>query len=189
MTAALDLLHRAHEAGVELFADGDRLRLRASRQPPAELLDELRAYKAAVLAALTDDGGAFDERVALVADGSGCPEEWAAALARLDPARPPKDVPTKRWRLFLDDCGRFVDEWATKAADLGWTPLDLFGCHREAPYARVDCAGLLWLVAGRRIVALTAETAVIETPGGGRLTYRRRPKINDQAVAPWELAS
>jgi hypothetical protein len=42
----------------------------------------------------------------------------------------------------------------------------------EAPKAW-DQAGLLWLTAGRRLVALTADSATIETVSSGRLTCRR----------------
>jgi hypothetical protein len=38
----------------------------------------------------------------------GAPRAWAEGLARLDPSRPPADVPPKRWARFIDDCGRFL---------------------------------------------------------------------------------
>ena len=64
----------------------------------------------------------------------------------------------------------------------------LFGCDRVNPYASLDSAGLLWLLNGGKLVALTAVTATIETTGGARQTYRRCP-IEVDAVAPaWELA-
>ena len=59
------------------------------------------------------------------------PVTWAEALTRLDPARPPCDIPLIRWLRFIDDCGRFLDDgWAACAEGLGWGPLDLFGCDR-----------------------------------------------------------
>src|SRR5579862_3739552 len=70
--------------------------------------------------AVLDDS---DERASIVEEGSGAPRPWAEALARLDPERPPADVPLRRWHRFIDDCGRFVDAgWAGRAADLGWSP-------------------------------------------------------------------
>lgn len=62
-----------------------------------------------------------DKRAAIIECDGGAPRVWAEALARLDPACPPGDMPPKRWLRFIDDCGRFLDEgWATHAARLGW---------------------------------------------------------------------
>jgi hypothetical protein len=84
--------------------------------------------------------------------------------------------------LFLDN------GWATRAAELGWTPFDLFGCDRNRPYARIERAGLLWLVNGQKLLALSANTAAISTAGGGHLTYYRRPHESG-VVSAWELIS
>ncbi len=43
------------------------------------------------------------------------------------------------------------------------------------PFARIDHAGLLWLLNADKLVMLTADHAVIETVTGARQTYRRRP--------------
>jgi len=51
LTAAA-LLARAHAAGLIVVAEGDNLRLRGPLEPPADLLVELRAHKAEVLALL-----------------------------------------------------------------------------------------------------------------------------------------
>jgi hypothetical protein len=92
------------------------------------------------------------------------------------------------WVQFIDDCGRYLDDgWAERAAALGWRPLDLFGCDRERPLVRHDHAGLLWLLHGRRLLALTADAAVIETATGARQTYYRRPAAARDVVLAWEL--
>ena len=57
---------------------------------------------------------------------------------------------------------------------LGWSWIDLFGCDDERPFARVDKKGLVWLLNGNRLVAITADAAVIETKSGARQTFRRR---------------
>jgi hypothetical protein len=129
-----------------------------------------------------------EERAAIAEYDGGAPRSWAEALARLDPMRPPADVSPKGWLCFIDDCGRFLDSaWATHAAKLNWHPLDLFGCDRERPFARVDRAGLLWLLNGRKLLALTADTAAIATPSGGSLTFYRRPVEPGRVVLAWEL--
>jgi hypothetical protein len=92
---------------------------------------------------------AEEERAAIVEYDAGAPRAWAEALARLDPMRPPGDVPPERWRGFIDDCSRFLDEgWAARAIAIGWGPLDLFGCDRDRPVTRFEHAGLLWLLGG-----------------------------------------
>jgi hypothetical protein len=128
-----------------------------------------------------------EERAAVVEHDGGLPREWAEALARLDPSRAPADVPPKRWVVFLNDCGRFLDDgWAQHATGFGWTPFDLFGCDRHKPFARIDRAGLLWLLNGRKLLALTVDSAAIGTASGGKLTYRRYPNEAGR-VLPWEL--
>jgi hypothetical protein len=136
----------------------------------------------------TRNPDAAEERAAIVEYEAGVPRAWAEGFARLDPDRPAADVPPKRWLTFIDDVGRFLDgSFAEKAAALGWGPFDLFGCDRDRPFARTDRCGLLWLLKGDRLIALTAETAVIETAAGVRQTYRRRPGVPG-GVLPWELA-
>jgi hypothetical protein len=98
-------------------------------------------------------------------------------------------VPPRRWLRFIDDCARFLDGgWADRAASFGWGPLDLFGCDRERPFARVDHLGLLWLLKGGTIVELHRDRAIIETEQGARQTYRRRPIEVGCVVLAWELA-
>jgi hypothetical protein len=105
---------------------------------------------------------AEDERAALVEEGAGCARAWAEALARLDATRPPGDVPAARWRAFIDDGGRFIDGgWCARAAALGWTPLQLFGCDRHKPFARIDHASLVWLLNGRELSTLSEGVAIV----------------------------
>src|SRR6478736_3119029 len=41
--------------------------------------------------------------------------DWAKALARLDPAKPPGDVPAHRWSQFIENCRVFLEEgWAER---------------------------------------------------------------------------
>ena len=101
---------------------------------------------------------------------------------------PTGDVPLHRWRRFVDDVGLFLDSsFARQAAALGWGPYDVFGCDRERPFARVDPAGLLWLLGGARLVTLAEDAAGIETRTGARKTCRRKPSEPGRVLA-WELA-
>jgi hypothetical protein len=84
-------------------------------------------------------------------------------------------VPRRRWAQFLEDARAFrASGFAVQARALGWTEADLFGCNELRPFARIDCMGLISLLNGDRIVALTAEGAVIEAKGGSQLTYQRK---------------
>jgi hypothetical protein len=119
---------------------------------------------------------------------SDAPHPWAEALARLDPSKPPRGVPPQRWERFIQDCCLFVDRgWAARAAALEWPPLQLFGCDRKRPFARVDNMGLIWFLNGGTILALHREGAVIETRMGARQSYRRGTIDVDRVVFPWEL--
>jgi hypothetical protein len=129
-----------------------------------------------------------EERAAIIEYDGGGPQTWAEALAQLDPANPPAEVPLARWQQFIDDCKRFLDlGWANRAEALGWGPLDLFGCDRERPLARYDHMGLLWLIQSRKLVALTPDTAKIDTLTGSLQTYRRVPIDSNRIVPAWEL--
>ena len=116
-----------------------------------------------------------EERAALMEHDGGAPKEWAEAFATLDLAQPPGDVPADRWKLFLDDCGRFLDAgWFQRAEALGWKPFDLFGCDRCRPVAGcLQRTGLIWSIEGTKLIALSENSAVTVAADGTRRTYRR----------------
>ena len=158
--------------------------------PPFERFEQIEHQCEPTLSAQGDTRTeAHDERAAIVEYDGGAPRAWAEALARLDPNKQLGDVPSRRWLRFIDDCGRFLDGgWAERATALGWGPLDLFGCDRERPFARVDHLGLLWLVNGGTVVELHRDRAILETERGARQCYRRRPIEVGRVVLAWELA-
>jgi hypothetical protein len=131
---------------------------------------------------------AQEERAAIIEHDGGAPRAWAEGFARLDLNNPPGGVPLQRWLRFIDDGGRFLDRgWAARAAALGWGPLDLFGCDRERPFARIDHLGLLWLLDGGTVLELHRDHAIIETLGAARQAYRRRPVEVGRVTLAWEL--
>jgi hypothetical protein len=94
----------------------------------------------------------------------------------------PDRVNVHRWQLAVRDGQRFVAQWGTQAKALGWTARDLFGLH-EVPtnphetyqrLARYDCTGLIWLLQGCPVVAITEATAAIKMPTESVTTYRKR---------------
>jgi hypothetical protein len=128
----------------------------------------------------------FEERAGIVEFEAGIPTTWAEGFARLDPNHAPTGVPLKRWRQFVGDVGLFLECWAGKAAALGWGPEDLFGAHPRKPFERIDYLGLLWLLNGARVIALTEDTAAVEMANGARQSYRRKPYFAGRVIA-WEL--
>jgi hypothetical protein len=149
-----------------------------------------RATRAGTVGRADTWGEDEEERAAVAEFDGGAPRGWAEGYARLSEMAPPLDVPLHRWRRFVDDVGRFLDDgWAQRAVALGWASLALFGVDRAKPFARIDHAGLLWLVNGGRVVALTRDSASIEPRGGGAVQRFFRHAAEPGAIAlAWELA-
>jgi hypothetical protein len=103
--------------------------------------------------------------------------------------RCPELVAPDRWQQAVRDAQSFLAVWGEQADALGWTVTEIFGLHPvpdrpAASYQRLtryDHTGLVWLLRGCPVVALTAETAAIQTKSGGILTYR---KHNKPALGP-----
>jgi hypothetical protein len=102
--------------------------------------------------------------------------------------RCPDLVEVADWQHAVADGRRFIVQWGEQAEALGWTAEDLFGLHDppEQPgpsyrrLSRYDVIGLIWLLHGRPVVALTADRAVIGRVDGP--TFYRRPQ--GQQVTP-----
>jgi hypothetical protein len=111
------------------------------------------------------------------------PRSIGSWFSSLDLDNPPGDCPLPAWHRFVDHARILIADWLDTATALGWTDKDLFGCHPVKPYARLDFAGLAWVIGRGRVVAITADTAVILMPSGSRLTYRRRP-VDPAVILP-----
>ncbi len=115
------------------------------------------------------------------------PDVWSQGFLQLDPFCAPRDVPRPHWLRFIGDFRDFLQSgWAEKAHALGWSSLDLFGCHPTRPYARLDQKGLLWLLQGRPIVALTDTIAMIDVGRDDHHSFNRQ-LVRDEAVLAWEV--
>jgi hypothetical protein len=98
--------------------------------------------------------------------------------------RCPAYIELADWQQALEDGRRFLAKWVEQAEALGWTSRELFGLHTppERPAAsyqrlsRYDETGLIWLLQGRPVVALTTDAAAIQTSSGRILTYRKHRK-------------
>jgi hypothetical protein len=123
----------------------------------------------------TGRSAALEAPVAAVAAPMGVPAAWTRGVARLAEVSCPAHFPAARWAQVVTDAAAFLQEWAEAADRLGWLTWELFGCHRRAPWGRIPGMGLILLLQGDEIAALTATEAVIRTRTGAHQTYRRRP--------------
>ena len=101
------------------------------------------------------------------------------------PAHP--DWPEAGWTTLQEDALALLRGWAAQAHALDWGGLDLFGVHAEAPHARLDGMGLVPLLGGRPVLALTEDTAAINAASGGTLTFLRRRAWPPGRCLIWEL--
>jgi hypothetical protein len=168
---AAEILAAVRQAGAGLRAAGDSLvASNASRLPP-ELKAAIREHKPQIIAVLA----------------AGLRYRRTFAALQL---KPPDRVPEDRWQQAVEDGRAFLAKWGEQAEALGWTSADLFGLHTPpakphpsySRLSRYDCTGLIWLLQGREVVALTADTATIRNPVTGTVTTYRR--FNKPALGP-----
>ena len=187
--SALPLIEAVQRAGGAIALQGERLRLSAPKPLPENLLQELRLRKAEVLDHLRHAHRSELQKTPTVPGDKV--EAWANGIARLRQMPPPTTYPDPRWQQLIIDAERFLDDWAPQAAALGWPGWELFGCHRRAPWGRIQGMGLLLMLHGDPLAALTASEAVIRRPSGAHQTWRRKncdPLTAAERCLVWELA-
>lgn len=95
----------------------------------------------------------------------------------------PELVEPARWRQAIQDTESFLAKWGQQAHALSWTARELFGLHRVPPQpaatyqrlSRYDATGLIWLLQGHSVVALTKSEAAIQRDGAV-VVYRKDRK-------------
>ena len=117
-----------------------------------------------------------------------CQKPFADDFAVLE-RRCPDCVDRTPWHQAVDDGRRFLATWGDQAAALGWSGEELFGLH-DSPtkphpsynrLSRYDCTGLIWLLGGNPVVAMTETTAAVQHESGSITVYR---KFNKPALGP-----
>ena len=167
---AVDILTAIYAAGGTVrIAGEDRLKVSAAAPLPNALMDRLRAVKPDVQSLL-----------------SAVPADWIAGVASLDAESPPQPVRLEHWSAFVIAAKRFLDSWATKAADLGWTDLDLFGADASRPEIAWLNSGLLWSSPNHVILDLRNDQAILHAASGSRQTFYRTPLMRPRSL-PWEI--
>jgi hypothetical protein len=120
--------------------------------------------------------------------GTPLPDRYERVCSALESCCPTL-LPVDRWQFAVDDGRRFLARWGEQAEALGWTARDLFGLapvpgvpHPSySRLSRYDATGLIWLLRGRPVIALTEATAAIRSPTGAVTVYRR---FNKPALGP-----
>jgi hypothetical protein len=120
--------------------------------------------------------------------GTPLPDRYESVYSALESGCPAL-VPVDRWQRCVEDGRRFLARWGEQADALGWTARDLFGLDTPpakphpsySRLSRYDATGLIWLLRGRRVIALTEATAAIQNPTGAVTVYRR---FNKPALGP-----
>lgn len=161
---ALRILHEAVRRGISITLQGDKLKLVGSKQPPAHVIEAIRQHRADIV-----------DHLQRANVRSIPPRGWIDGVARLADMPAPARFPARGWTEVVADANRFLETWAANAHYLGWQDWELFGCHRLAPWHRIQGMGLVLLLQGDAVAALTAKEAAIRTRRGGCLTYRRKP--------------
>ena len=112
------------------------------------------------------------------------PEEWRDGFDKQISSPAPKGITSIRWQRFIQDAATFMEDWAEKAHAHGWTAVDVFGLHPLAPAHRPDAAGLVWLLSGHQIAAMSESGAIIRISDNRTQTFHKRARAG---VPAWEL--
>ena len=172
---AAEILIAVGKAGATLRVEGDSLVASNASRIAAAIKAAIRQHKPELISALL----APSCKVTIVELPAG--GRYRKVFAHLQ-LKPPALIEVGRWRQCVEDGKHFLAKWGEQAESLGWTSADLFGLHTPPakPHpsyrrlSRYDATGLIWLLQGRSVVALTADTASIRNPETGAVTVYRR---------------
>jgi hypothetical protein len=159
-----------HDASVVIHGERVRVEYPEANPPPPELIEAARKHKEALRAILTGGKAAYGNDLAALR--TACPDL----------------VEVGCWHQAIGDADRFLTAWDAQAHALGWTARELFGLHpiptHPAPsyqrLSRYDATGLIWLLRGRPVIALTETDAAIQS-AGAVVKYR---KYNKPGLGP-----
>jgi hypothetical protein len=119
---------------------------------------------------------------------SRVPADWIDGLERMRLKTCPIAVHPKHWLQLQDAARRFVELWGEQAAGLGWSALDVFGCHPERPSDRADCMGLVWMVTGADPKLMGRRIVALRTRSGRLITVSKSADVRERILI-WGLAS
>jgi len=114
------------------------------------------------------------------------PTDWTLDLRNIAEKLCPVMIEPKRWLQLQEDANRFVDQWGRQAAALGWSALDIFGCHPTHPTDRYDAMGLVWMIADAEIVAMGPEVVNLRKASGTLQRIWKCPVVYGRILI-WDL--
>lgn len=158
------------------FEDGQLL-VRGPKAPSPTLLRELRARRDELLAHLLEEPMA------------GAPAEWLDGVVQALNAGSARGFHDARWSSLRTGLQTFATNWSVRAASLGWTTIEVFGCHPDEPFGRTDMHGLAMKLVTADVFAMTADTAGLRIEADGEpIIYRKpSPEAMERAVPIWLL--
>ena len=174
-----ELLRVVAEHGCTMRLEGETVRMRSPTSLPEPIITELRARKGEVVEFLSRH------------DDRHIPDEWRSGARRLAATPAPLDWPASAWGRLQSALPAFMAAWAPQVAAVGWGTLDVFGCHPQAPYARLDTQGLVLGLHHFEVIAISERSAAVamRDARNGRLMshYRRPDSVLRGAVPIWGL--
>jgi len=142
------------KSGYEFDLAGGKLRVRRDGGLPGDVREALQKNKPAIIRCLP-----------------------AVLIQRMD--RPPT-WPADRWQALKQDAAAFVESsWA----ETSWQDWEIWGCHRDAPFHRIDTLGLIGISNGKEVVDMD-DSAATFTDG---LRYYRKQRRPHSCVMLWEI--
>ncbi|MCL2469540.1 MAG: hypothetical protein FWF24_04845 [Alphaproteobacteria bacterium] len=142
------------------------------------MADAIRTHKPAIILELKR--GRATDKAARV------PQEWDEGFAQLCSRSRSCAYTKQRWEQIINDGSLFLDQWGGLAASLGWRLEAVFGVDATAPVWRYDRMGLVPLLEGRPVIALTSVSARIDCGSDIATTYYRTNNA-DGAVPLWTM--
>ena len=115
------------------------------------------------------------------------PAEWIDGLQRMRLRTCPIAINPQRWLQLQDAATRFLELWGGQAAGLGWSALDVFGCHPEYPSDRDDYMGLIWLVTDADLQVMGPGIAMLRTRSKRLIRTSKSADVRER-IPIWDLA-
>jgi hypothetical protein len=118
----------------------------------------------------------------------GVPADVADGLDLLERSPPLWPVERATWVAVVASVAAFADHWDVQARGAGWSPIELYGLHRAAPYANLSAMGAAFVLArsDSSAIAVSADAIVTLSRLGAMMRLYRFPLAPD-AVLAWSL--
>ena len=120
----------------------------------------------------------------------GVPLDWCKGVALLVRLPAPDTIPPARWAVLAATAARLLRDHGAALHGAGWSAVELFGLHANAPATYPPGWGLAWLLgeAGSALDVSPDSVGLCLQPDGARLVYRRSCEMARVGMVPaWQL--